>query len=202
MQNNDAISCNIKDMRKKREEDQETVYLIECIKQGDEIAFEDFVNKYIAFILDYVKTRIADYDIVNQVLIDTFERVYFKIKGFHYTNKKELMSWLVCVSKTVIYHHFRKKKNEVAVVYDDEFIESYNENYQIDDIRHHTKYYADDMKRMYKCLDEKEIFVAEEHVVKKRSFSDIAEELHVSTSKVSNIYYRALKKCQREKADN
>ena len=44
MQNNDAISCNIKDMRKKREEDQETVYLIECIKQGDEIAFEDFVN--------------------------------------------------------------------------------------------------------------------------------------------------------------
>lgn len=177
--------------------------MIDRMKEEDEIAFEDFVANFAGFVFWYVKSRInADDDMIRQLVLDTFQRAYFKIKGFHYNDKKQLMSWLVCVSKTVIYHHFRKKKNEVTVVYDDEFIESYNENYQIDDIRHHTKYYADDIKRMYKCLDEKEIFVAEEHVVKKRSFSDIAEELHVSTSKVSNIYYRALKKCQREKADN
>ncbi len=192
MQNNDAISCSIKDMRKKREEDQETVYLIECIKQGDEIAFEDFVNKYIAFILDYVKTRIADYDVVNQVLIDTFERVYFKIKDFHYTNKKELMSWLVCVCKTVIYKHYHHNniKCENSVVYDEEYIETCQDE--------STARYVDErINALKEILNDVEITIVEEHIEYEETFSVIGKELNMSASKVSNIYYRAVEKCRK-----
>ena len=96
MQSEEVIPQETDEIRKKSEE-KETIYLLEKIKRRDGIAFEDFVNKYIGFVVDYVKMRITDYDVLNEIVIDTFERVYFKITAFHYTTKKELTSSIICV---------------------------------------------------------------------------------------------------------
>ena len=71
MQSEEVIPQETDEIRKKSEE-KETIYLLEKIKRGDEIAFEDFVNKYIGFVVDYVKMRITDYYVLIEIVIDTF----------------------------------------------------------------------------------------------------------------------------------
>ena len=66
--------------------------MIDRMKEEDEIAFEDFVANFAGFVFWYVKSRInADDDMIRQLVLDTFQRAYFKIKGFHYNDKKAVL---------------------------------------------------------------------------------------------------------------
>ena len=190
MQSEEVIPQETDEIRKKSEE-KETIYLLEKIKRGDEIAFEDFVNKYIGFVVDYVKMRITDYDVVNEIVIDTFERVYFKIKAFHYTNKKELMSWIICVCKTIIYKHYNRNsvREENRVVYDGEYIETLVEEKSERNV-------DERISELKEILNDVEITIIKEHIGYETTFSVIGKELNMSASKVSNIYYRAVAKCR------
>lgn len=190
MQSEEVIPQETDEIRKKSEE-KETIYLLEKIKRGDEIAFEDFVNKYIGFVVDYVKMRITDYDVLNEIVIDTFERVYFKIKAFHYTNKKELMSWIICVCKTIIYKHYNRNsvREENRVVYDGEYIETLVEEKRERNV-------DERISELKEILNDVEITIIKEHIEYETTFSVIGKELNMSASKVSNIYYRAVAKCR------
>ena len=190
MQSEEVIPQETDEIRKKSEE-KETIYLLEKIKRGDGIAFEDFVNKYIGFVVDYVKMRITDYDVVNEIVIDTFERVYFKIKAFHYTNKKELMSWIICVCKTIIYKHYNRNsvREENRVVYDGEYIETLVEEKRERNV-------DERISELKEILNDVEITIIKEHIEYETTFSVIGKELNMSASKVSNIYYRAVAKCR------
>ena len=196
MQQDSNISSESDEIRK-NDEDLQTIYLIERIKVGDEIAFEDFVNKYIAFIVSYVKTRTSDYDAVDQVVIDTFERVYFKMKEFHYTNKKELMSWLICVCRTAIYKYYNT--NEVRyinnVVHDDEYIDTCQ-------CVTNVTYLDERIGELTGILDDFEFIIVKEHLAYDTPFSVIGKELGMSVSKVSHIYYKAVEKCKEATKDN
>ncbi len=190
MQSEEVIPQETDEIRKKSEE-KETIYLLEKIKRGDEIAFEDFVNKYIGFVVDYVKMRITDYDVLNEIVIDTFERVYFKIKAFHYTNKKELMSWIICVCKTIVYKHYNRNsvREENRVVYDGEYIETLVEEKRERNV-------DERISELKEILNDLEITIIKEHIEYETTFSVIGKELNMSASKVSNIYYRAVAKCR------
>ena len=165
--------------------------MVDKMKKRDELAFEDFVENFAGFVFGYVRSRVkAEEDVIKQIVLDTFERAFFSIKDFHYNSKKQLMSWLICVCKTVINCRFRKNQKSVPVIYDDELVENYEESRNTS---------LDGLEILYECADENEVYIVTEHVIKNVPFNTIAQSLSIPPSKVANIYYHTIKKCQRKK---
>jgi len=90
---------------------------------GDPFNFDQLIGKHKNKIFTYIKRYIRDAALAEDILQDTFLKVFQSLKGGMYSDNGKFISWVMRIAHNLIIDHFRKSKQMNTIS---------NDNYESD----------------------------------------------------------------------
>ena len=166
---------------------QEDKKLIAMLRSNDrsiiETGFQNIYEKYHKLVFHCIYKIIKDYLDTEELTNDTFISVFNNRKNL--IESKNVKYYIIKTAKNLSIDYLRKKKRE------SETYLNYQNNSENDSKVVDIKEF---LKKLEDSLNEKELDVIIKHLFEGMPFKEIAEIDGSKTSKISNIYYRALDK--------
>ncbi len=82
--------------------------LLEKLKQGDELAFEEFFKKYRPALFSFIFRKVKDKSVAEEILNKTFFDFFEAVRDFQ--GKSSLKTFLYSIAKHKVVDYYRKKK--------------------------------------------------------------------------------------------
>lgn len=152
-------------------------------QKDDLLCFEQIILKHKVELFAYIRRYIPDLALVEDILQDTFIKVFQSIKSGNYSENGKFISWVKRIAHNLIIDHFRliKQMNTIS-----------NDNYESD--LFNSKRYAEDniednmikrqihqdVRKMISYLDEDQKEVVMLKYYEGLSFKEIANKTKVS----------------------
>jgi RNA polymerase sigma factor (sigma-70 family) len=176
------------------------VQLIERILAGDESAFSTLVQKYQKSVHAFVRRKVGDFHIAEEITQDIFLRVYEKLETLKNPNTFE--GWLYVIAARQCYAWFEKKRVPMAsldAMPPQELEELAYTQYrakQRDEFANEQQ--REVIKRLLQKLPEGERTVVTLHYLDSMTCEDVSKFLGVSPNTVKSRLHRARKRLKKE----
>ena len=161
--------------------------LLENLKKGDINSLGLLYERYKTVLLNYFLRTIGDYDISNDLLMETFERVY-KYRHSHKTSKK-VRPWLYQIAANLTKDHFRKSKP--LAITDEMNLETVKST--VEDVNDKT-YKNQQLLNALNKLKPQERNILSMYYLLEMSYKDIAANENITVNNARIKVCRALKK--------
>ncbi len=90
-------------------------YLLDQFSNGNPYSFESLFLKHKKRIFNYINSKVGDPDISNDLLQETFIKVFKVLKTGTYNEQGKFLSWVLRISHNLIMDYFRTKKRSKVV---------------------------------------------------------------------------------------
>ncbi|MBT4414725.1 MAG: sigma-70 family RNA polymerase sigma factor [Flavobacteriaceae bacterium] len=84
--------------------------LLDSYKLGDNSSFETLFLRHKQRIFNYINSKVLDTDISNDILQDTFIKVFKKVKLGKYNEQGKFLPWVLRIAHNLVMDHFRTVK--------------------------------------------------------------------------------------------
>ena len=84
--------------------------LIDRYKSGNTYSFETLFLRYKQRIFNYINSKIIDIDVSNDILQETFIKVFNLVKIGKYNEQGKFLPWVLRISHNLVMDHFRAVK--------------------------------------------------------------------------------------------
>ena len=176
------------------------VQLIERILTGDESAFSMLVQKYQKPVHAFVRRKVGDFHIAEEITQDIFLRVYEKLETLK--NPRTFAGWLYVIAARQCFAWFEKKQIPMAsldAMPPEELEELAYAQYrakQRDEFANEQQ--REVVKRLLQKLPERERIVVTLHYLDSMTCEDVSKFLGVSPNTVKSRLHRARKRLKKE----
>lgn len=152
-------------------------------KNDDQLCFEQIILRYRDKVFAYIRHYIRDVALVEDILQDTFMKVFQSIKAGKYSENGKFISWIMRIAHNLIIDHFRMIKQMNTISNDNYESDLFNlkrfaeDNTEDDMIKRQIHH---DIRKMIRHLDEdqKEVVILKYYTG--LSFKEIANITKVS----------------------
>lgn len=98
----------------------EEALLVRRVQQGDQIAFQDLVEKYQAKVFSIIYGLLRNRNDADDIAQQVFAKVYFSIGSFDF--RSSLLTWIYKITVNECYDYLRKRRVR-KLVYESDFTE-------------------------------------------------------------------------------
>ncbi len=164
--------------------------LLDRLKSGDVKALGLLYERYKSVLHNYFLRATQDYDVSNDLLIETFERVYKYKKSFQ--SGRVVKSWLYRIASNVMKDHFKKTKQ----IQDFGNRRKFNVETEVpeNDITSDIKYRHQQMYTALERLNPLERNLIQMYYLLEMSYEDMAKSEGITVNNARIKVCRALKK--------
>ena len=157
--------------------------LLNRFKSGNNNSFHSLFLRHKKRIFNYINSKVLDVDISNDILQETFIKVFKIIRKGSYNEQGKFLPWILRISHNLVMDHFRYKKRS-KMVYEKDLYYTFS-NIKSSDDAFKEKIISD--KTLSKTLSEMidQLPESQKEIVKLRffenlSFKEIAEMNNIS----------------------
>jgi RNA polymerase sigma-70 factor (ECF subfamily) len=157
--------------------------LLNRFKSGDNNSFKLLFLKYKSRIFNYINYKVSDVDTSNDILQETFIKV-FKILGRGtYNEQGKFLPWVLRISHNLVMDHFRKEKRS-KIIYEKDMYQSFvniksNENLDSKNVIS-DKTLSKTLNEMIDNLPDSQKEIVKLRFFENLSFKDIAKKNDIS----------------------
>ena len=154
--------------------------LLNRFKSGDNNSFKLLFLKYKSRIFNYINYKVSDVDTSNDILQETFIKV-FKILGRGtYNEQGKFLPWVLRISHNLVMDHFRKEKRS-KIIYEKDMYQSFvniksNENLDSKNVIS-DKTLSKTLNEMIDNLPDSQKEIVKLRFFENLSFKDIAKKM-------------------------
>jgi len=168
--------------------------LIEETLNGDDLAFEQLMKKYLQPVYNFLRQLIKDTSVVDDLTQETFIKTWKNISRFD--QSKSFKTWIFTIAKNTAYDYLRKKKSIPFSFFrkseDDRGLEEISEDKILPDEILEKEDLAKELEGKLKEIPRKYRSVLVLHYKEDFSLYEIAEILKKPYNTVKSLHYRAL----------
>lgn len=160
--------------------------LIKMYVEGNELAFETLLLRHKDKIYRYIKQKIKDSNLSNDIFQDTFVKVINTLKAGNYNEEGKFFPWAQRIAHNLIIDHFRKQNKVRMISESSSFDEEYSIFYKIASEEKNyveAKSYEElesQMINLIQYLPKVQREIVEMRIFQDMSFKEIAEAENVS----------------------
>ncbi|MGC8721096.1 MAG: RNA polymerase sigma factor [Caldisericaceae bacterium] len=167
--------------------------LVKRIKDGDEVAFRQFYERFFLRVYKYASRRVRNRESSEDITSEVFLRILKGIKNFEVRGKDSLDVWVYSIARNVVCDWFRKNAGVEVLPLEEGFIEVLapilNDPYSTAEREEVERYIKEALSELQENYRE----VIEMRFYRRKKLADIAFELGKSVDAVKVMQFRALK---------
>jgi RNA polymerase sigma-70 factor (ECF subfamily) len=160
--------------------------LIQLYKEGNEDAFKQLLFRHKDVIFRFIKLKVKDVDLANDIFQDVFIKVINTIKSGVYNEEGKFLPWVMRIAHNLIIDHFRRTARVKYVSESSSLKEDFNvfstlssENKNIEE-QITTKELLDQMVSLVDYLPDSQKKILNMRIFQDMSFKEIAEIENIS----------------------
>ena len=160
--------------------------LIQLYKEGNEDAFKQLLFRHKDKIFRFIKLKVKDVDLANDIFQDVFIKVINTIKSGAYNEEGKFLPWVMRIAHNLIIDHFRRNTRYKHVSESSSLKDDYNvfstlssENKNIEE-QITTKELLDQMVTLVDYLPHSQKKILNMRIFQDMSFKEIAEIENIS----------------------
>jgi RNA polymerase sigma-70 factor (ECF subfamily) len=160
--------------------------LIQLYKEGNEDAFKQLLFRHKDKIFRFIKLKVKDVDLANDIFQDVFIKVINTIKSGTYNEEGKFLPWVMRIAHNLIIDHFRRNTRYKHVSESSSLKDDYNvfstlssENKNIEE-QITTKELLDQMVILVDYLPHSQKKILNMRIFQDMSFKEIAEIENIS----------------------
>jgi RNA polymerase sigma-70 factor (ECF subfamily) len=160
--------------------------LIQLYKEGNEDAFKQLLFRHKDKIFRFIKLKVKDVDLANDIFQDVFIKVINTIKSGTYNEEGKFLPWVMRIAHNLIIDHFRRNTRYKHVSESSSLKDDYNvfstlssENKNIEE-QITTKELLDQMVSLVDYLPHSQKKILNMRIFQDMSFKEIAEIENIS----------------------
>lgn len=100
--------------------------LIHLYKEGNEEAFKQLLFRHKDTIYRFIKSKVKDVDLTNDIFQDVFIKVINTIKSGSYNEEGKFLPWVLRISHNLVIDHFRRSARVRIISESSSFKEDFN----------------------------------------------------------------------------
>ena len=165
---------------------QEDRILIQLYKEGNEDAFRQLLFRHKDKIFQFIKLKVKDVDLANDIFQDVFIKVINTIKSGTYNEEGKFLPWVMRIAHNLIIDHFRRNTRYKHVSESSSLKDDFNvfstlssENKNIEE-QITTKELLDQMVTLVDYLPHSQKKILNMRIFQDMSFKEIAEIENIS----------------------
>jgi len=160
--------------------------LIQLYKNGDEDAFKQLLFRHKDKVFRFIKLKVKDVDLANDIFQDVFIKVINTIKSGTYNEEGKFLPWVMRIAHNLIIDHFRRNARFKHVSESTSLKEDFNvfstlssDNKNIEE-QITTKELLDQMVSLVDYLPSSQKKILNMRIFQDMSFKEIAEAENIS----------------------
>jgi RNA polymerase sigma-70 factor (ECF subfamily) len=160
--------------------------LIQLYKEGNEEAFKQLLFRHKDTIFRFIKLKVKDVDLANDIFQDAFIKVINTVKSGSYNEEGKFLPWVMRIAHNLIIDHFRRTARVKLVSESSSFKEDYNvfsilssDSKNIEE-QITTKELLDQMVSLVDFLPDSQRKILNMRIFQDMSFKEIAEIENIS----------------------
>lgn len=160
--------------------------LIQLYKEGNEDAFKQLLFRHKDVIFRFIKLKVKDVDLANDIFQDVFIKVINTIKSGMYNEEGKFLPWVMRIAHNLVIDHFRRASRVKHVSESSSLKEDFNvfstlssDNKNIEE-QITTKELLDQMVSLVDYLPESQKKILNMRIFQDMSFKEIAEIENIS----------------------
>ncbi len=157
--------------------------LIELYQKGNKNAINVLLSRYSSNVYSYLLMMVKNEELANDILQETFIKVFHSLKKGKYQHKGLFLSWIIRIAHNLVIDHFRKSKHRNTISNDEADYDLFNSqkltDKNIEDIIIEEQIHADLRKLIENLPPEQKEVVLLRHYGG-LSFKEIAKITNVS----------------------
>jgi RNA polymerase sigma-70 factor (ECF subfamily) len=160
--------------------------LIQLYKEGNEDAFKQLLFRHKDKIFRFIKLKVKDVDLANDIFQDVFIKVINTIKSGTYNEEGKFLTWVMRIAHNLIIDHFRRNTRYKHVSESSSLKDDYNvfstlssENKNIEE-QITTKELLDQMVTLVDYLPHSQKKILNMRIFQDMSFKEIADIENIS----------------------
>ncbi|MFM7667262.1 MAG: RNA polymerase sigma factor [Bacteroidota bacterium] len=160
--------------------------LIQLYKEGNEDAFKQLLFRHKDVIFRFIKLKVKDVDLANDIFQDVFIKVINTIKSGVYNEEGKFLPWVMRIAHNLVIDHFRRVSRVKHVSESSSLKEDFNvfstlssDNKNIEE-QITTKELLDQMVSLVDYLPESQKKILNMRIFQDMSFKEIAEIENIS----------------------
>jgi len=160
--------------------------LIQLYKEGNEDAFKQLLFRHKDKIFRFIKLKVKDIDLANDIFQDVFIKVINTIKSGTYNEEGKFLPWVMRIAHNLIIDHFRRNTRYKHVSESSSLKDDFNvfstlssENKNIEE-QITTKEFLDQMVSLVDYLPHSQKKILNMRIFQDMSFKEIAEIENIS----------------------
>lgn len=174
---------------------QTDLQLVKNVLQGQELAFEKLLKKYINSVFNFIYQLVRDEEEAEDISQETFFKVYRQLKSFDET--KSFKTWLYIIAKHTTFDYLKKKKAVPFSLLDDEeeglFIESIQDEAILPSELLERKDIEKELQHVLEKIPANYRLILIMHYKEDLSLGEIAQVLDKPYNTIKSQHQRALK---------
>ena len=160
--------------------------LIQLYKEGNEEAFKQLLFRHKDTIFRFIKLKVKDVDLANDIFQDVFIKVINTVKSGSYNEEGKFLPWVMRIAHNLIIDHFRRTARVKLVSESSSLKEDYNvfsilssDSKNIEE-QITTKELLDQMVSLVDFLPDSQRKILNMRIFQDMSFKEIAEIENIS----------------------
>ena len=99
--------------------------LLDRYKLGNNTSFQTLFLRHKKRIFNYINSKVSDVDVSNDILQETFIKVFKIIKKGSYNEQGKFLPWMLRISHNLVMDHFRKEKRS-KIIYEKDLYNTFS----------------------------------------------------------------------------
>ena len=99
--------------------------LIDRYRLGNNTSFQTLFLRHKKRIFNYINSKVSDVDVSNDILQETFIKVFKIIKKGSYNEQGKFLPWVLRISHNLVMDHFRKEKRS-KIIYEKDLYNTFS----------------------------------------------------------------------------
>ena len=99
--------------------------LLDRYKLGNNTSFQTLFLRHKKRIFNYINSKVSDVDVSNDILQETFIKVFKIIKKGSYNEQGKFLPWVLRISHNLVMDHFRKEKRS-KIIYEKDLYNTFS----------------------------------------------------------------------------
>jgi RNA polymerase sigma-70 factor (ECF subfamily) len=99
--------------------------LLDRYRLGNNTSFQTLFLRHKKRIFNYINSKVSDLDVSNDILQETFIKVFKIIKKGSYNEQGKFLPWVLRISHNLVMDHFRKEKRS-KIIYEKDLYNTFS----------------------------------------------------------------------------
>lgn len=99
--------------------------LLDRYRLGNNTSFQTLFLRHKKRIFNYINSKVSDVDVSNDILQETFIKIFKIIKKGSYNEQGKFLPWVLRISHNLVMDHFRKEKRS-KIIYEKDLYNTFS----------------------------------------------------------------------------